>query len=233
MPLPTKAGLIHNASTTTGRKAIELPTTPSMTLLFVSISGGTATVVLEISDDNSLFIPVATITSDAAVQFAIPASVLAANITQISGATVTVRYRTVVLTNMPAQTLLVYDTTQVSDPVVPATQTFISGDVSARKKLAQVQPGTTPTTLYTVPASKVAEIVHIRVVNPTGASHTIKLWHDGSADVNLILPTVTIDAGGWGEFDGRILMETGDTLVAQADAASAVTATVYGFELQA
>jgi len=203
-----------------------------MTLLFIKITGGTATVVLEISDDDSLYIPVATVTASASVQFAIPSSVLAVNVSAISGATVTVTYRTVVLQNMPTQTLVIYDSVNgVSSPIELQNVTTISGDESqGRKKLAQVQAAATATTIYTVPVGTQTEIHHIRVTNPTATARTIKLWHDGSSDSNVILPAVTIEIGGWGEFDGVIYMEAGDTLVAQASAATALTVTVYGIE---
>ncbi len=103
----------------------------------------------------------------------------------------------------------------------------------AFKKLAQAElaQAASTTTLYTVPAATEAIIKHIRAVNTTAGAVTVKLWHDGTADVNLILPEVEIEAGAWGEFDGAILMETGDTLVGQSDTATAVTVTVYGDEV--
>lgn len=99
------------------------------------------------------------------------------------------------------------------------------------KKLAQMTLTGGNDTLYTVPAATSALIKHIRVVNFSGADKTVKLWHDGTTDANIILPAVNVVAGGWGEFDGAILMETGDTLVALGSAASGITVTVYGVEL--
>ena len=118
---PTKAGTLLNAVTTTGRASIDLPLLPSMTLFFIKISGGTATVDLEISDDKVLFIKVVSVTANSSVQFAIPAAVVSANVSAISGATVTVTYRTVILDNMPAQTLVVYSGTTVTSPVISTT----------------------------------------------------------------------------------------------------------------
>lgn len=101
------------------------------------------------------------------------------------------------------------------------------------KKLGQAElaqaAGTT--TLYTVPGATEAIVKHITVVNSTGGAVTVKLWHDGSADVNLILPETTLDANGHGQWDGTMTMEAGDTLVGQSDTASAVTVTVYGDEV--
>jgi hypothetical protein len=99
------------------------------------------------------------------------------------------------------------------------------------RKLYQGQPGTSATTLYTVPGATAAIIKHIRVTNPTGTDRTIKLWHDGTANANVILPAATVLAGGWAEFDGNILMEAADTMSGQASAATALTVTIYGDEV--
>jgi hypothetical protein len=100
------------------------------------------------------------------------------------------------------------------------------------KKLYQGQPGTSATTLYTVPGSTTAIVKHISIVNTaSGSTHTIRLWHDGTANSNLILPVVTMASGGFATFDGTILMEASDTLSAQADAGTVLTVTVYGDEV--
>jgi hypothetical protein len=99
------------------------------------------------------------------------------------------------------------------------------------KKLAQVQIPDSATTLYTVPTGMDTIVKHIRIVNPTGVAATVKLWHDGTADVNVILPTVSIDAGGWAEFDGAIEMEPGDTMSGIGGTNLALTITIYGMEI--
>lgn len=101
------------------------------------------------------------------------------------------------------------------------------------KKVAQAQIAGSPstTTLYSVPASTQTVVRHIRVVNTGIVDRTLKLWHDGTADSNVILPPATIKAGGWAEFDGTITMETGDTLVGQASAGATLTLTAYGLEV--
>lgn len=99
------------------------------------------------------------------------------------------------------------------------------------KKLAQTQVPNTATVIYTVPAATQTIVKHIRVSNPTANDATLKLWHDGNANVNIILPPATILAGGWAEFDGVITMEAGDTLQALGGTNNALTITVYGLEL--
>jgi hypothetical protein len=228
MPIgETKAGFVHDANASTGRASIRLPKLPSMTVLFISVSA-TATVVLEISDDETLFIPIATISGNAAVQFAIPASVLAANITANTG-TVTVTYRTLVLENMPSQTLLIYDQTEVNSPITTPDQTIVEASAITRQKLAQTQVAATATTVYTVPSGQQANVEHIILANPTVNDRIVTLWHDGSADGNVILPPVPILAGGFAIWSGDLSMEPDDTLVADCDAATAVTLTAYGY----
>jgi len=90
-----------------------------MTLLTIEIFQ-TATVVIEYSEDEVAFIPVCTVTETSGVQFAIPASVLAVNVTSISGTDAFVRViaRTVVLDNVPSQTLIIYGSSLVTSPVL-------------------------------------------------------------------------------------------------------------------
>ena len=101
------------------------------------------------------------------------------------------------------------------------------------KKLGQMTltGSGTQDTVYSVPANTEAAVKHIRVVNFSASSTTVKMWHDGIADSNLILPAVTLGAGEWCEFDGVITMDALDTLRAEAGAASSITVTVYGVEM--
>jgi hypothetical protein len=99
------------------------------------------------------------------------------------------------------------------------------------KKLAQAQLGVGASTLYTVPGATQAVIKHMRVANPTGSTVSFKLWHDGTTDSFIIVPSADILAGGWAEFDGNILMETADTLSGLASIATSLTITVYGLEI--
>lgn len=99
------------------------------------------------------------------------------------------------------------------------------------KKLYQGQVPATATTLYTVPAVTQTIVKHIRAVNTSGTARTIRLWHDGTADANAILPPVSLAPGEWAEFDGSILAEAADTISGQASAATAITVTIYGLEI--
>ena len=99
------------------------------------------------------------------------------------------------------------------------------------KKLAQGQLPSSAGTLYTVPANTSTIVKHIRIVNTDSSARTARLYHDGTTDATTILPAVSIEAGGWAEFEGTIVMEAADTLSGLGSVASQVTYTVYGMEL--
>ena len=99
------------------------------------------------------------------------------------------------------------------------------------KKLVQELVDNSNDTLLTVAADTTVIIKSMRAVNTTGTAATLKLFHDGTAAVNLILPFVNIAANGWAEFDGTIIMEANDTLVGISGTDEAINLTVYGLEL--
>lgn len=82
-----------------------------------------------------------------------------------------------------------------------------------------------------VPVGSRLIIKHMTIVNPSGGACWVKLWTAGTSDVNLILPQVSIEAGGWGEFDGTITLHAGVTLSAQAQTNDVLTITIHGVEL--
>jgi len=98
-------------------------------------------------------------------------------------------------------------------------------------KLAQGQLPAAAGILYTVPAGESVILKHIRLVNNTVTNRTARLWHDGATDAFIILPPVRILAGGWGEFDGAMLLEAADTIQGRGEVASAITYTIYGLRL--
>lgn len=101
------------------------------------------------------------------------------------------------------------------------------------KVLDQRQVPATATTVYTAPSSSGASTIikNMRIVNTSASATTIKIWQGGTADANVILPAVSIDAGGFAEFDGTITMAASTTLSAQAGAATSITLTIYGLEV--
>jgi hypothetical protein len=84
-------------------------------------------------------------------------------------------------------------------------------------------------TVFTGTAAHRYTLKHIRLVNTTGASITVKLGIGGIAAANLILPATPIDAGGFAEFDGLLILVGTETLQANASA-TGVTITVAGLD---
>ena len=99
------------------------------------------------------------------------------------------------------------------------------------KKLVQELVNNSNETLLTVAANTTVIIKSMRAVNVTSSTATLKLFHDGTTTENLILPFVNIQGDGWAEFDGTIIMETGDTLTGKSGTNEAINLTVYGLEL--
>jgi len=98
-----------------------------------------------------------------------------------------------------------------------------------------VNHGSTGAVTYT--ATDVTTIIrHMRVVN-IDASNAVQLtlWHlpaSGTpANVNLIFPATDILAGGSAEFDGTIIMDSGDRLFAKAETTTTLYLNIYGLEL--
>lgn len=228
----TNAGFLFNEFTGTGREFVNLQNVPSVTTLFIDISGS-ASLNIELRDSTKTdFIPVRTVTENSIIRIAINASQLAVNIVSNSG-TVTVTYRINVTENFPNTAIESFTGGDIEPGTINANVTIAadSGSIGVRKKLAQVQVAATPTTIYTVPADTQTVIKTINIVNTDASNpHTITLWHDGSGNVNMILPPVVILAGGFAVFEGEYSMETSDTLVADADAGTVLTITVTGLQ---
>lgn len=233
----TNAGFLFNETDTTGANFVSLPQSPSIITLFIDISA-TASLTIALRDSEKTgFIPVRTITTDAIVKIALPATQLQVSITANTGL-VTVTYRINVTENFPSEAIEVFTPTSGSggspgiEPQIINVTGTLTTDITPDEwlKLAQVEIAATPTTIYTVPALTQTDVLTIILASTSVTDQIVTLWHDGSADANLIFPPSTILAGGQAVFSGHILMQPGDTLVADCDAATAVTITVYGKE---
>ena len=99
------------------------------------------------------------------------------------------------------------------------------------KKLVQELVDNSNDTLLTVAANTTVIIRSMRAVNTTGTAATLKLFHYGTAAVNIMLPFVTIEGNGSAAFDGTIIMEAGDTLIGISGTDEVINLTVYGLEL--
>lgn len=92
-----------------------------------------------------------------------------------------------------------------SDTATAITYTIYASEVTSSatsyKKVAQGQLPDSIGTLYTVAASTSALVKSIHLVNSTGSAATAQLNHDGTTAATMILPPVSIDAGGWAVYD--------------------------------
>lgn len=92
-------------------------------------------------------------------------------------------------------------------------------------------------TLYTAGPTETTIIKHIRAVNQsTNTDTAIRMWHGGTTDDELILPTADIAGGGWAEFEGTIILNPNESLHASKMTSSTsttadITITVYGLEM--
>jgi len=100
---------------------------------------------------------------------------------------------------------------------------------------AQIASGS-QTTLYTVPASTMAIIRDIMIVNTTSTDRTVEVWlvpNGGSpADNNKLIADMTVYANDCLHWQGwQVLGTAGDMIQAEASAASAITIIVSGAEV--
>lgn len=103
-------------------------------------------------------------------------------------------------------------------------------DLAKRLGLAAI--GTSPTTLYTVPASTTAIIRHIRISNSTAATVTVVVSIGADAIGTRVVPTgYQIGANGTLDITGSIIMNAAETLQATAGTVTALTAYVGGVEV--
>ena len=203
MAQQTKAGILADAVTSAiGVSSFGLPQLPCVVVLFITISG-TASLDVVVRDGKGSFIPVKTITASAVVRLSVPASEVGIDINSVSGS-VTCTYRSVVVENIPNAAIEVFTGGEIQPATIITLQD--STGIPLGKKLAQTTLLTTTSVIYTVPAATQAHIKYISVVNSDASDRTFTLYHDGSATVNLILPTSTIVAGGFAEYNGDIFM---------------------------
>ena len=91
------------------------------------------------------------------------------------------------------------------------------------------------TVLYDCPSSTEAIIKSINICNNTGADVTISVHHTDNtaalANSNMLIPSVTVKAGGWMEFDGTMCMAATTELHAVASTDNVVSYTIWGVEI--
>ena len=99
------------------------------------------------------------------------------------------------------------------------------------KTLAQAQLATSVTAIYTAPASTAGIVRRVVIVNNDTVDRTFRLYKNGTGAANAITPTLTIDAGGFAEWDGAMAFAATESLRAIGSVSSQLTITVDGVEV--
>ena len=246
MAVRARSGYLANAKATTGRDSANLLEIPSSITLFVTITGGTATVAIEVIDDPLRTpIPVISVTTDSVIILGIPAGQISSNVTAISGASVTVTYRSYVGGEPPTTPVSVFSSGAV---VPPDTTTTISGSVNAavtgsltvtsspssdaQKRLyGPAQPANpAAATIYTVPALKKATIEFIQVSNDTASAATITISVGADGPATRILDAFSVPANGVLSLPVEVTLAAGEIVQSFQGTASALTLTLNGTE---
>ena len=127
MALRTQSGDLTTGRTTTGRdsKSVSVELLPSVVILFIIITGGTATVKVEVAEKTGEEIAIYTVNASTVFRFPLSSAIFATNVSAISGATVKVRYRVITGDNLPDEV-----TAYAAGTVIPGgLATFTTGAV--------------------------------------------------------------------------------------------------------
>jgi hypothetical protein len=184
MPVQSRSGVIAAARTTTGQDKIILPFPLCVISLFITITGGSASVDIEISDDNVLFFALKTITQSSVVRLAIPSQAVAINVTAISGATIHATYHLMAVDALPSSTIEVFSGGVFTPPaqnINIVTQPVADG--IPKRLYGPAQPANTAATVYTCPALTRTNIRFLHVSNGSSANadFTMSIGSDAAA----------------------------------------------------
>ncbi len=91
-------------------------------------------------------------------------------------------------------------------------------------------------TLHTSPSGTTTIVGHIRIVNNHSAAVTFTLSQGGISTADnafILLPAMSIEAGGWAEFTGSLIMDAGDVLYGLCNGSSSTVMSynIYGLEV--
>lgn len=98
------------------------------------------------------------------------------------------------------------------------------------KRCYKGQPGVADAVGYTAPAGGTA-VRSIRVVNTDVVPRWIRIGTEGTSDADLLMPQVSIDAGGLLTENDLEPLEAGQTLHLRAEVAGKLTTHVGGYEM--
>lgn len=105
------------------------------------------------------------------------------------------------------------------------------------KVLAQGQLAGAVAAVYTVPASNMAVVRSIVLVNCDTVTRTVQLFVNGTGDANRILGSsanpISLAPGERIELNSVVTLEATNTIRGMADVAAKVTVTVFGLEIGA
>jgi len=105
----------------------------------------------------------------------------------------------------------------------------------AFKRLAQGYFGSSVAKLYDVPSSTEGIIKAINISNNTATAREVTLYHGNNGETpdneQVILPGVSIEAGGFAEWEGTMTMAALTEIHGFAAAADVITYTIWGLEI--
>ena len=219
-------GVKANATALTGRFFVNLPHLPSVTLIYIVFSA-TGSLDVELRDGKSTaYIPVKTITANSLVKLALPAAVIACNITANTG-TITLHYRTVVVDSIPNLAIEVFSGGDLEPATIDANWTL----VDVQKRLyGPAQPGLAAATLYTVPANRKTTIELIHAANTTGTAATLTLSIGADAAATRLLSAYSIAANGIFTLPTELTLVATEIIQGLQGTGSALTVTINGTE---
>lgn len=99
------------------------------------------------------------------------------------------------------------------------------------KKLCQSTLASTVTAEYTSPANTKTQVTEIWLTNTSGVTRTISLYAHGLANVNTLISSLPIEAGGVRVINGsKIVLEAAEVLGGKQDVGEDVILTAYGIQ---
>jgi hypothetical protein len=104
---------------------------------------------------------------------------------------------------------------------------------TAKRMYGPAQPGTSTTTLYTVPALTTSIVRNIHVANTATVAKTITFGFGGTAATaaNLFAGAVSIPANTTYDWSGFLVMIAADTITALQETATSCTVIISGVEV--
>lgn len=212
-----------------------MPNVPSVIGIWIKFVSGSASVDIEVSDDNPkvdpnpTFIPLQTVTQTAYVVISLPASVIAINTTSITGE-IHVSYRMSVGQDYLTTPIQVFDNASLvaANINVSGTLTTIPQGTTSRIYGPAAFPAS-PATIYTTPGSKKAVLTNIHVANTTGTAAVFTLSIGTDAVGKRIYSGFSVAAHDVYHQDLNMILSAAELLQGGQTTADALTTTISGY----